>query len=119
VELMTTIRGIAYPLAVDATSGNLAIATDADLIATHILSMIETEPKENPMRPRYGTPGLLFESEQNFDEYVADVRRRLIREIPQAKFETSGTLGDEGEALINIFWTYQGTEQETITVELG
>lgn len=116
---MVIITGIAYPLAINPRNGNLAIASDANLIATHILSMIETEPKENPMRPRYGIPGLLFESESNLDQYVADMRRRLIAEIPQATFETSGSLGDEGEALINIFWTFQGIEQEPITVEIG
>lgn len=116
---MTTIRGVDYPLAIDPTTGNLLVAENAELIAGHIISVLETEPKENPLRPNYGTPGLLFESEQNFDAYVADVRRRLTAEIPLGAFETSGTLGDEGEALINISWAYQGAEQEDIEVRLS
>lgn len=113
------ITGIAYPLEINPVTGNLKTATDADLVQGHIISVLQTEPLESPMRPRYGVPGLLFESEQNFDEYVADVRRRLTTEIPLATFATTGSLGDEGEALINVYWYFNGVEQETITVELN
>ena len=111
------ITGVAYPLAVG-LDGNLTTATDADLIATHIRSLLETEPGESPMRPEYGTPNALFESQQNFAAYASDVQRRLIATIPQAQFSVSGTLGDEGVAILTINWSFNSSEQTPIIAEI-
>ena len=111
------LTGISYPFELDG-SGGLKISSDENLIATHIISMLETEPGESPMRPNYGIPGNLFEAEQNFAGYAASVRRLLTREIPQARFEVVGELDDSGNAQLEIEWTVEGVFQEPLIVAI-
>lgn len=113
------ITGVVFPLQVDPVTKNLKVASGADLIEGHIKSVLQIEPFENPMREPYGTPGVLFESQQNFSQYVATVRRSLEREIPSAQFVVSGSLGDSGEGLIEVDWTYLPTgETARLQVEI-
>lgn len=105
------ILGVAFPLEIDPNTKNLRVATGADLIEGHIKSVLQIEPLENPMRPEYGTPGVLFESQQDFSQYLAVIRENLIREIPKARFVVSGSLGDDGQGIVEIDWTYIETEQ--------
>ncbi|MBD2256644.1 hypothetical protein [Pseudanabaena sp. FACHB-2040] len=116
---MAALTGISYPLEVDSRTGNLKVVSDEDLIATHIISMVETEPGESPMRPGYGIPGALFESQQSWSAYAADVQRRLTREIPQATFAVNSRLEDGGAAYLEIYWQVQELSQEPIIVQLG
>lgn len=116
---MTVLKGVAYPLQVDPRTGNLKVVEDENLIATHILSMIDTEPGENPLRPQYGVPGALFESQQSWAAYAANVQRRLTREIPQATFAVNSRLEDNGAAYLEIYWQVQGLSQEPITVRIS
>jgi hypothetical protein len=117
-NMTTLLRGLSFPLELDG-KGGLKVSEDAELILDHILSMLLIEPGENPMRLQYGIPGILFNSNSNFDEYSADVARRLEKEIPQANFIVTGSLGDEGEALLDIQWTYLGNAQDNIQVALN
>ena len=112
-----TITGVIYPLTASAT-GNLVVASDADLYQTHILSVLETEPGENPLRPLYGVPGALFDATQNLQVYAADVLRRLRREVPDCEFAGVGIIGDGGEALLEVVWSLQGVAQDSIQARL-
>ena len=112
------IQGLSFPLELDG-KGNLKISTDVELIADHIVHKLLVTVGENPMRPSYGVPDLLFNSNSGFDEYSADVQRRLTREIPQANFRVSGQLGDEGEALLTVEWTYQSVDQEPLELRIN
>jgi len=112
------ISGLAYPLQVDG-NGNLLVASDAELIGTHIRSVLETEPGENPMRLDYGVPGELFNSTSDFSEIVGNVRRALEAEIPQADFQVAGTVNDAGQAQITVDWQVDGEFQEPFSVSVS
>lgn len=111
-----SIRGIAYPLEIDPTTGGLKVATDAELIGGHIRSVLETEPGENPMRPEYGTPGAIFSSFPDFSVYGAEVQRRLSREIPQADFAVTAELGDDGQGLLIVVWSVAGVPGDPLSI---
>lgn len=117
---MAILTGLAYPLEVDEATGNLKTQSDAELIADHILSWLETEPLERVMRPDYGTPGYLFTTQQNWGAIAAAVEQRLRANIPQATFTVEGSLTDEGEAQLDVYWAIPGIgEQEMISVVIG
>ena len=124
LNMPTELTGVAFPLQVDKRTGNLVTASDADLISTHIRSVLGGEPGEMPMRPSYGTPGVLFTSQPDFSSYSAKVQRILTAEIPQAKFSVRGELGEAGEALLTVDWIYNNVSQPgsvgsgTIQVEI-
>lgn len=111
------MRGIIYPLTID-SRGNLVVAEDAELYSGLILSVLETEPGENPLRPLYGTPGILFSANQGLQAYASDVLRRLRDEIPQCEFSAISTLDDNGAALLEVFWSLGGNSQESIRVSI-
>lgn len=113
---MPILTGLAYPLEVDEATGNLKTQSDADLIADHILSWLETEPLERVMRPDYGTPGYLFTSQQNWGVIAAAIEQRLRSNIPQATFTVTGSLNEEGEAVLDVNWAIAGVGQEAIQV---
>jgi phage baseplate assembly protein W len=113
---MPTIQGIAYPLAIDPATGGLRVAADAELIRGHILSWLETEPLERVMRPDYGTPDYLFTSQNNWQAIAARIEQRLITVVPQARFSVVGELGEEGEGVLEVFWSYEGIEQDPVRV---
>lgn len=113
---MPTIQGIAYPLAIDPASGGLRVAADGDLIRGHILSWLQTIPLERVMRPDYGTPDYLFSSQNNWQAIAAQIEQRLITAIPQARFVVVGELGEEGEGVLEVFWSYEEIDQESVRV---
>lgn len=113
-----TIRGVVYPLEVDPATGNLKTAIDEDLISTHILSVLDTEPLESPMRPKYGIPSGLFLTYSDFSVYASEVERRLNAEIKQARIKVTGILNEAGEGLLNIEWE-AFFKKSTVTVELS
>jgi hypothetical protein len=115
--MTTLLRGLSFPLEI--VDGNLKTNTDAELISDHIIHFLLCEVGENPMRLSYGVNSILFNSNSNFDEYSADVARRLEKEIPQANFIVTGSLGDEGEALLDIQWTYLGASQESLQLRIN
>jgi hypothetical protein len=113
-----SIQGVVYPLQVNPATGGLLTATDGDLIAGHVRSMLETEPGENPMRPEYGVPGVLFSTIPDFAVYGADVRRRLKAEIPQAEFVVSAELGDSGQGQLTVAWSFAGVPGDSLSLVL-
>lgn len=113
---MTTVQGISFPLALDATRGTLKLSSDADLVRDKIISFLKTEPLERVMRPEYGTENYLFEAAPSIEVIAAEIERRLISFIPQATFSTIGSLNDDGELYIEIFWTLSEVEQDPITL---
>lgn len=108
------IQGVSYPLAI--VDGNLALSCDEELIADHIVSMLEIEPSENPMRPEYGISGALFESQRSAAEYSAYVSRQMTAYIPQASISVAGEIGDNGALGLQIDWQFNGVTQDSILV---
>ena len=113
---MATQRGIAYPLTLE--DGQLAIAADADLIRTHIYSVLETEPKERVMAMNYGTPNLLFNTVADVFVIASAVQRSLSSQIPDVVFSVSGELNEGGAVLLTVEWTLLGILQPPIRFEL-
>lgn len=113
------MKGVAYPLSVDPATGNLKVVEGAELVAGHIISVLETEPLENPMRPAYGTPSILFDSLPSVQAYSADIERRLTSEIPLATFQVSGAISEDGSAALTVAWEYDGITQEAIALNLN
>ncbi|MDZ7922522.1 MAG: hypothetical protein U5M23_00365 [Marinagarivorans sp.] len=112
---MERLQGLAYPLALDG-KGNLMTACDEKLIGNHIISMLEIEPKENPMRPTYGIDGTLFASQRSTAAYSAYVARHLKERVPQADISVSGQVNDDGSLDLLVLWRYDGVAQNSIFV---
>lgn len=114
---MTIQKGIAFPLQIDPIRGNLKVATEGELFKGHILSWLQTFPRERVMRPQYGMRDPLFESIQDINTFAAEIREGLIRYVPDVEFQVAGTINDQGEALISVYWQYQD-QDESITVKI-
>jgi phage baseplate assembly protein W len=111
---MTIVQGISFPLTLDSVRGTLKLSSGADLVRDKIISFLKTEPLERVMRPEYGTQNYLFESAPSIEVIASEIERRLISYIPQATFSTIGSLNDDGELLIEIYWSLSGVEQDPI-----
>ncbi|KOP22827.1 hypothetical protein AMR41_29485 [Hapalosiphon sp. MRB220] len=112
------INGIAFPLALDPSKGNLLLASDADLIQGHILSYLQTQPFERVMVPSYGMKDYLFDTISDMSVITSDIEAGLKSYVPDAEFQVTGSINDQGEALISVYWSYKDEEQATITVTL-
>ncbi|MBW4421184.1 MAG: hypothetical protein KME13_18445 [Myxacorys californica WJT36-NPBG1] len=110
------ITGLTYPLQIDPLTKNLKLSTNVDLIRDHIISYLTDTKKSHIMRPGYGTDDYLFQTYSSWDVIAAEIERSLTANVPQATFNVSGSLTDEGEGLIEVEWQYQGIKQEAIPV---
>jgi hypothetical protein len=106
---MATITGVVWPLRVD--GGNLAIASDAALIAGHIRHMFAVPPPENPMRRAVGIPSALFDSVAGAGAIAVGVGSRLRAAIPEATFAVSADIREGGELFIQNNWSAFDTDQ--------
>ena len=112
---MPDIRGIAYPLTI--ADGQLATATDADLVRQQVFSVLETRPHERVMQPRYGMPDLLFSTLVPGVLGVA-IQQALVREIRQGVFEVALVDYDgEGGFEVVVRWSLSGIPQPPINFE--
>ncbi|AFY49017.1 Gene 25-like lysozyme [Nostoc sp. PCC 7524] len=109
---MTT--GIAFPLTLDKSRGNLLMASEGELIKGHILSWLQTQPRERVMRPQYGMRDPLFNSASDISIFASEVQEGLRRYIPDIDFQVYGSINDAGEAVLSIFW-----EDESITLRVS
>lgn len=110
----------AYPLQVDA-SGQLKLVYGADVKRCHIQHVIDTELRENPMRPEYGVNGALFETLPNGarvgsrEEYAARVLRALEKYVTGCTFRVDVAIpDDDGNMALSIFWSYNTVRDEEI-----
>ena len=106
---------LSYPLQLDG-NGNLKVSSDLDRIRDLIWSFIETLPGENPMRPTYGTPSPVFDTQNDWNSYIARLQTKLTEEIPEGDFAINSTIFDDGSSGVDIFYSLQGNQQETISV---
>lgn len=103
------IKGINFPLSI--TAGNLVVSSDeADLYRGHILSWLQTQPKERVMRHSYGMQDYLFETISDLSIITSSIKRGLQEYIPEVNFEIQGSINDLGEVEIYVYWTYQNNE---------
>ena len=111
-------QGINFPLTIDPVRGNLVVASEADLIKGHILSWLQTETNERIMVPNYGRTDSLFTSISNINLITSEFKTGLEKYIPEAEFEVSGTINDQGEAVILVYWSYGELEQNPIKITI-
>ncbi|MBE9178662.1 hypothetical protein IQ268_08830 [Oculatella sp. LEGE 06141] len=114
---MATQRGIAYPLQIE--NGTLKLAEDVELTRCHILSVLETEPLERIMQPQYGTPDLLFNAVPDVHLTAQTVRQALEREVSNIEFNVTGRIGENGAAIVSIYWTVNGLPQPPLNFQLA
>lgn len=108
------LTGFAYPLELD-EFGQLKTVSDADYVQDLIRSYVETELGERlGLETTYGIPDYTFRAYQTFGFAGKDIEKKLTNSIPQAEFSVRSIINDIGEAQINIFWSYNGLEQENI-----
>lgn len=114
---MAITNGISFPLSIDPVKGTLIVAQEGNLFKGHILSFLLTKPRERVMRPQYGMQDPLFDSIQDMTTISAEIREGLISYIPGVEFQVNGSINDQGEAVITVYWSYEDKD-ETITVTL-
>lgn len=111
---MTT--GYLFPLSL--SSGNLRLASGAELIASQIRQILLIETFENPMRPEFGINHPLFESASfnQLAEYQNQIRSQLELEFGNAcEFDIRTKLSPTEDGLeVSIFWSYLGEDQPPI-----
>lgn len=112
-----TLKGLAFPLSINSATGNLATAEGAELIGMHIKHFLLCQPGESPMRSPYGTPDTLFTTQSNYGAFAAEVQRRLTQEVPQAEFNVSASLREEGSAILQVFWAVDD-EQDSLEIQI-
>jgi len=115
------LQGLAYPLRPDPLTGGLALESDSELIRDHLLSFLKTETGERVMLASYGIPHQLFKSYTDLLVANAQLSLRLESWIPQATFRCDATYENNGEVLLNIFWTLRDSTsvENNITISWG
>ncbi|BAY23708.1 hypothetical protein NIES2100_35000 [Calothrix sp. NIES-2100] len=114
---MAITKGISFPLSINQVRGTLDVSQEGELFKGHILSFLLTMPRERVMRPQYGMQDPLFDSIQDMTTISAEIREGLISYVPGIDFQVTGNISDQGEAVVNIYWSYEDKD-ETITVTL-
>lgn len=109
--------GLAYPLQFDG-NGGLKTSTDSENCRDHIISWLETVVGERLGLPEYGTEDYLLSSYQNFGTVTTEISNRLSEAIPEALVSVTGDINGDGEALLTVEWTYQGSSQPTIVLSM-
>jgi len=102
------VTGIIFPLSI--ANGNLAVASEGELFKGHILSWLQTQPKERVMRPAYGMDDYLFDSIPDISAVTSNIKAGLQNYIPEVEFDVQGLINDAGEVLVYVYWTYQDNE---------
>ncbi|MBD2168069.1 hypothetical protein H6G04_27160 [Calothrix membranacea FACHB-236] len=114
---MAITKGISFPLSINPVQGTLNVAQEGDLFRGHILSFLSTMPRERVMRPQYGMQDPLFDSIQDMTTISAEIREGLISYIPGVDFQVNGSINDQGEAVITVYWSYEDKD-ETLVITL-
>lgn len=111
-------QGIGYPLTLK--NGGLQLKSDADLVQDAIFSILQTQPYERVMRPRYGIPDQLFDAIGDFQVVVGLYERSLRQQInyPNVTFELSGEFDDGGLGTIRVVWALDGLPQPDLLIPL-
>lgn len=110
------MNGIKFPLTI--VNGNLAVVSDAELYKSHILSWLQTQLRERVMRPGYGLRDYLFETINDISLIAANIKTGLQQYVPEVQIDVNGTINDQGEAEISIYWLFEDEEQPTIKLVL-
>jgi phage baseplate assembly protein W len=110
------MKGIIFPLTI--SNGKLAVASEAELYKGYILSWLQTFPRERVMRPSYGMQDYLFETHSDLSLITTSIKSGLNRYVPEIDLDVQGSINDQGQTEINIYWTYEDVEQPTLIVTL-
>lgn len=114
---MTTKRGISYPL--QAENGDLKLSEDADLVAEHIYSVIETRPGERVLRRRYALPSFAFEGITNPSVIAGRIEVALVEYVSDPdSFTVEGTYEESGLITIDIRYQLSKIAQPPIQFRL-
>ena len=111
------LTGFAYPLVSDGLGG-LKVVSDGEYVQGLIRSFVETELGERLGLEEYGVPDYTFKAYHAFGFAAKDIEKKLAQYIPQATFSAVSYINDLGEAEISIYWSFNGTEQDTLTFTL-
>jgi len=110
------MKGIKFPLTI--SNGRLTVVEDAELYKGHILSWLQTFPRERVMRPSYGMQDYLFETTNDLSLIITNIKSGLNKYVPEVDLDVQGFINDQGQIEINIYWTYEDVEQSTLNVIL-
>lgn len=110
------MKSISFPLSI--VNGKLAVASGAELYKGHILSWLQTFPRERVMRPSYGMQDYLFETQSDLSLITTSIQSGLNSYVPDVDLEVQGSINDQGQTEINIYWAYEDVDQLTLSVTL-
>lgn len=107
------LTGYSYPLQIDPITSSLKLSTGTEYIAEQIRAYIETEITELLAYPEYGLPDYLFTAPVDIGFITKKINTDLPKYIPQGSFSSQGTISEDG-LVIEIFWAYEGEDQEPL-----
>ena len=116
---MTQKRGLTYPLQI--VNGGLAVSTDLALVEEHIISVLETRPRERVMRADYGfDPDIFSTLEPN--AINARIARAVEEQVPEVtNIEVNGDVanGDSGTYQVTLKYSVNGVPVPPLTLTLN
>ena len=116
---MALKRGLTYPL--QTANGGLALSTDLALVEEHIISVLETRPRERVMRADYGfDPDIFSTLEPN--AINARISRAVELQVPEVtNLEVSGNVagGDGGTYQVTLKYSVNGVPVPPLTLTLN
>lgn len=116
---MALKRGLKYPLQI--VNGGLALATDFALVEDHIVSVLETRPRERVMRADYGFDPKIFDTMEP-NAINARIARAVENQVPEvANLEVRGNVagGDGGTYQVTLKYTVDGVPAPPLSLTLN
>lgn len=117
--LSPRIQGISYPLQLK--NGTLALSRDLDLVAEHVLSVVQTRWYERVMRANYGTDDYIFEV-LNPPLINAQVQKAVQENVPELDavvVNGDWVAGDSGFYRLIITYYIDGAPQPPLSFTLS
>ena len=108
-----------YPL--QTVNGNLALATDMELIEQQIISVIETRPLERVMRASYGFDPKIFDTMEP-NAINARLYRAIINEVEHVDaLEIKGRVAGDSDGLyqVEVKYSVDGIPQPPLNLSLN
>ena len=113
------MRGLTYPLSIE--DGNLTISTNLGLVEEHIISVLETRPRERVMRGGYGFDPKIFSTLEP-NAINARIHKAVSKHVPEVEeLEVRGRVSTEDEGLYDVLLLYkvQGIPQPPLNLSLN
>lgn len=116
------MKSLVYPLA--AANGRLVLTSDYPTIVKQVIrATIQTYWEERVMRPDFGVPNFVFESQPNLAPVLGDIRaaldNSLSTDLPDVSYQVLGAIGDTGQLQVTIAYQVADLDPDSLEVDIA